>query len=41
VIALCGRRIVALVLTYNREDFGLIRRHVGFSLRVLAPAGSA
>jgi len=41
LIALCPRRIGALVLTYNREDFRLIRRHVGFSVRILEPAGGA
>jgi predicted nucleic acid-binding protein len=35
LIALSARRIGALVLTRNRDDFLLIRRHVGFSLRVL------
>jgi predicted nucleic acid-binding protein len=39
LIALCARRIGALMITHNREDFRLIRRHVGFSLRVLEPAG--
>ena len=36
LIALCARRIGATLITYNREDFRLIRRHRGFSLRVLA-----
>ena len=35
LIALSARRIGATVLTYNREDFLLIRRHKQFSLRVL------
>ena len=35
LIALCARRIRALVITRNGEDVRLIRRHVGFSLRVL------
>ncbi|MBI2203928.1 MAG: type II toxin-antitoxin system VapC family toxin [Candidatus Rokubacteria bacterium] len=35
LIALSARRIGAMVLTRNREDFLLIRRHKGFSLRVL------
>lgn len=33
--ALGARRIGAMVLTRNRDDFLLIRRHMGFSLRVL------
>ncbi len=36
LIALCARRIGATLLTYNRDDFRLIRRHKDFSLRVLA-----
>jgi predicted nucleic acid-binding protein len=36
LIALCARRIGATLTTYNGEDFRLIRRHRGFSLRVLA-----
>jgi predicted nucleic acid-binding protein len=36
LIALCARRIGATLLTHNREDFRLIRRHRNFSLRVLA-----
>ncbi len=36
LIALCARRIGATLLTYNRDDFRLIRRHKEFSLRVLA-----
>jgi predicted nucleic acid-binding protein len=36
LIALCARRIGATLVTYNRDDFRLIRRHRGFSLRVLA-----
>jgi predicted nucleic acid-binding protein len=41
LIALCARRTGALVITHNREDFRLIRRHVGFSARILEPAGGA
>lgn len=41
LIALCARRIGAMIITYNREDFRLIRRHVGFSLRILEHAGVA
>ena len=36
LIALCTRRIGATLITYNGEDFRLIRRHSGFALRVLA-----
>jgi len=36
LIALCARRIGATLLTYNGDDFRLIRRHREFSLRVLA-----
>ncbi|TMA47374.1 MAG: type II toxin-antitoxin system VapC family toxin [Deltaproteobacteria bacterium] len=36
LIALCTRRIGATLITYNGEDFRLIRRHRGFALRVLA-----
>ena len=35
LIALCARQIGALLFTYNRADFRLIRRHIGFSLRLL------
>lgn len=35
LIALSARRVGAVVLTRNRYDFLLIRRHKGFSLRVL------
>jgi predicted nucleic acid-binding protein len=35
LIALAARRIGATVLTYNREDFVLIRRHKHFSLHIL------
>ena len=35
LIALSARRIGATVLTYNRDDFLLIRRHKHFSLRIL------
>ncbi len=41
LIALCARRIGAMIITHNREDFRLIRRHVGFSLRIVEPAGGA
>jgi predicted nucleic acid-binding protein len=36
LIALCARRVGATVVTYNGQDFRLIRRHKEFSLRVLA-----
>jgi predicted nucleic acid-binding protein len=35
LIALSARQIGAILLTYNRDDFRLIRRHAEFSLRVL------
>ena len=35
LIALSARQIGATLLTYNRDDFRLIRRHTDFSLRVL------
>jgi predicted nucleic acid-binding protein len=35
LIALSARRIGAMVVTRNRADFVLIRRHKGFSLRVV------
>lgn len=35
LIALCARRIGAILITYNKDDFQLIRRHKDFSLRVL------
>lgn len=35
LIALGARRIGAVVLTHNRNDFLLIRRHKGFPLRLL------
>jgi predicted nucleic acid-binding protein len=35
LIALSARRIGATLLTYNKDDFRLIRRHADFSLRVL------
>lgn len=35
LIALSARRIGAMVLTRNRDDFLLIRRHKGFSVRIL------
>lgn len=37
LIALSARRIGALVLTHNRDDFRLIRRYKDFALRVLGP----
>ena len=36
LIALCARRIGAMLITHNGDDFRLIRRHRPFSLRVLA-----
>jgi predicted nucleic acid-binding protein len=36
LIAACARRIGATLITHNGDDFRLIRRHRGFSLRVLA-----
>ena len=35
LIALCARRIGAVLLTYNRDDFRLIHRQTNFFLRVL------
>jgi len=35
LISLCARRIGATLLTYNKDDFQLIRRHKDFSLRAL------
>ena len=35
LIALCTRRIGATLLTYNRDDFRLIRRYKDFSLQVV------
>jgi predicted nucleic acid-binding protein len=35
LIALCARRIGAVIVTYNKDDFQLIRRYKDFSLRVL------
>lgn len=35
LISLCARRIGGTLLTYNKDDFRLIRRHKDFSLRVL------
>lgn len=35
LIALCARRIGAILVTYNKDDFQLIRRHKDFSLRIL------
>ncbi len=40
LIALCARRIGATLLTYNAQDFRLIRRHKEFALRVLAPGAA-
>ena len=37
LIALCARRIGATLITYNGDDFRLIRRQRGFALRVLWP----
>ncbi len=37
LIALCARQVGAMVITYNRDDFRLIRRRLGFSLRILEP----
>ena len=39
LIALCARRVGATLITYNGQDFRLIRRQKEFSLRVLAVAG--
>ncbi len=36
LIALCARRVGATLVTYNAQDFRLIRRHKDFSLQVLA-----
>jgi predicted nucleic acid-binding protein len=38
LIALSARRSGAEVLTYNGDDFRLIKRHTAFELRVLADA---
>ena len=35
LIALCARRIGATLLTYNRDDFRLLRRYLDFSLHIL------
>ena len=35
LIALCARRVGATLITYNKDDFRLIRRHKDFSLRIL------
>lgn len=35
LIALSARRIGAILLTYNRDDFRLIRHYADFSLRIL------
>jgi predicted nucleic acid-binding protein len=35
LIALCARRIGAILVTYNKDDFQLIRGYKDFSLRVL------
>jgi predicted nucleic acid-binding protein len=37
LIVLCARQVGATVMTYNAQDFRLIRRHKPFSLRVLTP----
>jgi predicted nucleic acid-binding protein len=37
LIALGARRVGAVLLTYNRADFRLIRRHKEFALRALEP----
>jgi predicted nucleic acid-binding protein len=37
LIALCARRIGAILISYNKEDFQLIRRYKDFALRVLVP----
>ena len=34
LIALSGREIGATVVTYDAEDFGLLRRYVAFQLRI-------
>jgi predicted nucleic acid-binding protein len=36
LIALCARRVGAMLFTYNEADFLLIRRHKDFALRVLS-----
>lgn len=41
LLALSARRIGADLLTFNREDFQLIRRHTTFSLKVLLPPDAA
>jgi predicted nucleic acid-binding protein len=38
LIALCARQVGATLMTYNGQDFRLIRRHKAFSLRVIEPA---
>ena len=35
LIALCARQIGATLITYNKDDFLLIRRHKDFLLRIL------
>lgn len=35
LIALCARQIGAILLTHNKEDFRLIRRHLDFSLHIV------
>ena len=35
LIALCARQIGAILITKNRDDFRLIRRHKEFQLRIL------
>ncbi len=38
LIALCARRVGAVLCTYNAADFRLIHHHADFELRVLAPS---
>jgi predicted nucleic acid-binding protein len=40
LIALCARQIGATLLTYNRDDFLLIKRHLDFSLRAMTVQGA-
>ncbi len=35
LMALCARQVGAMVITYNRGDFRLVRHHLAFSLRIL------
>ena len=41
LIALCARRIGAMIITHNRDDFRVIRRHLEFFLRILELASGA